>query len=131
MHLFRFHFFYFLLLTAPLLLLTACSSGKETQKSVLEPQALPLLEEGKTWRGGAIGGTLGQAVEGKRTAIAARARKEALRDNVPIVYISLDGLQRVEVYPRGNTKQGKCREVMEQIFKDGKQIQEEIKEECP
>ena len=123
--------FSFLIFAAPLLLLTACGTSKEAMKSAVDPKAVPINEDGKTWRGGVMGGAWGPPLEGKVTGIAVRARKEALRENLPVAYISLDGFQRVEVYPQGNERPGKCREVKEQIFQDGKPIREEIKEECP
>ncbi|MEW6188352.1 MAG: hypothetical protein AB1585_21760 [Thermodesulfobacteriota bacterium] len=127
----RYHRFFFLFFIGPLLLLTACGSGKEAMKSIVGPKAVPVYEDGKTWRGGIMGGAWGPPLEGKITGIATRARKEALRENFPVAYISLDGFQRVEVYPQGKERPGKCREVKEQIFQDVKQIREEIKEECP
>jgi hypothetical protein len=112
-------------------LISSCSTGKTYQKGPLTNFPDSLVEKTNTWRGGAIGASLGSPLEGKKVnEISAQASREAAQEGKPVVYLSLDGFQRVETYPVGKGQSNKCRLVREQIFQEGKLIRDEVKEFC-
>lgn len=115
---------------ASLWFISACSTGKTYQKGPLQTFPDTLIEKTNTWRGGAIGGSLGNPLEGKIKEISAQASQEAAREGKPVAYLSLDGFQRVETFPVGKGGSNKCPLVREKIFQDGKLIRDEIKEVC-
>jgi hypothetical protein len=114
-----------------LLLISACSMGKTYQKGPVRSFPDTLVEKSNAWRGGAIGASLGNPIEGKIKEISAQASREAAREGKPVAYLSLDGFQRVETFPVGKGGSNKCRLVREKIFQEGKIIRDEIKEVCP
>ena len=123
--------FVFLLSTiVSLLLISACSTGKTYQKGPVQSFPDSLVEKANTWRGGAIGASLGSPIEGKIKEISHQASREAAREERPTAYLSLDGFQRVETYPVGKGESKNCRLVREQIFQEGKLIRDEVKEVC-
>jgi hypothetical protein len=89
-----------------------------------------LVEKANTWRGGAIGASLCNPIEGKIKEISHQASREAAQEGSPVAYLSLDGFQRVETYPVGKGESKNCRLVREKIFQEGKLIRDEIKEIC-
>ncbi len=123
-------FFLFLSMMVFLWFISACSSGKTYQKGPVQTFPETLVEKTNTWRGGAIGASLGGPLEGKIKEISAQASQEAAREGKPVAYLSLDGFQRVETFPVGKGKSTPCRLVREKIFQEGKLIQDEIKEVC-
>ena len=114
-----------------LFLISACSTGKTYRKGPVKNFPDSLVEMTNTWRGGAIGASLGNPIEGKKiNEISAQASREAAREGKPVAYLSLDGFQRVETYPVGKGQSTQCRLVREQIFQEGKLIRDEVKEVC-
>ncbi len=113
-----------------LMFISACGNGKNYRKGPVRTFPDSLEEKVNTWRGGAIGAPLGGPMKGKIQEISARASQEAIRENKPVAYLSLDGFQRVETYPVGKGESKKCLLVREQIFQEGKLIRDEIKEFC-
>ena len=113
-----------------LLFISACSTGKTYQKGPVRSFPDALIEKTNTWRGGAIGASLGSPIEGKINEISAQASREAAREGKPVAYLSLDGFQRVETFPVGKGKSTQCRLVREKIFQEAKLIRDEIKEVC-
>ncbi|MBI4765815.1 MAG: hypothetical protein HY787_14660 [Deltaproteobacteria bacterium] len=113
-----------------LLFISACSTGKSTRKGPVRSFPDALIEKTNTWRGGAIGASLGSPMEGKIKEISAHASREAAREGKPVAYISLDGFQRVETFPVGKGGSTHCQLVREQIFQEAKLIRDEIKEVC-
>jgi hypothetical protein len=124
--------FVFLLSTmVALFLISSCGTGKTYQKGPKKNFPDSLVEKTNTWRGGAIGASLGSPIEGKKIdEISDQASWEAAREGKPVAYLSLDGFQRVETYPVGKGQTNKCRLVREQIFQEGKLIRDEVKEFC-
>jgi hypothetical protein len=121
----------FLLITVFLLTFFAsCSSDKAYQVGPIGGTDTPLVEKKNTWRGGVIGAALGSPTEGKVTEISIRASKEAAKEGKPVAYLSLDGFQRLEVYPVGKVTRSNCRLVREQIFQEGRLFRDEVKEVC-
>ncbi len=113
-----------------LMFFSACSTEKAYQVGPVRTFEDSLVEKANTWRGGAIGAGLGSPLEGKVMEISTRAVREAAQEERPVVYLSLDGFQRVEVYPVGKGTKSACRLVREQIIQEGKVIRDEIKEVC-
>jgi hypothetical protein len=113
-----------------LLFISGCSTEKKYQKGPVKTFPDVLVEKVNTWRGGAIGDSLGSPIEAKVNEISVRASREAAREGRPVAYLSLDGFQRVETYPVGKGGSTNCRLVREQIFQEGKLIRDEIKEFC-
>ncbi len=111
-------------------LISACSTGKTFHKGPVQSFPDTLVEKTNSWRGGAIGASLGSPVEGNITQISAQASREAAREGRPTVYLSLDGFQRVETIPVGKSKSAHCLLIREKIFQEGKLIRDEIKEVC-
>jgi hypothetical protein len=110
----------------------SCSTEKTYQKDSEKPFLVFLVEKTNTWRGGVIGASLGQPLEGKKiNEISDQALREAAQEGKPVAYLSLDGFQRVETYPVGKVKSAKCRLVRVEIFQQGKLIRDELKEFCP
>jgi hypothetical protein len=123
--------FRLLLITVFLLtLFTSCSKAKVYKVGPVGINVAPLAEKANTWRGGSIGAALGSPMEGKVLEISIRASKEAAQEGKPVAYLSLDGFQRVEVYPVGKGSGPNCRLVREQIFQEGKLVRDEVKEVC-
>lgn len=110
--------------------ISACGTGKTFQKGPVQSFPDTLVEKTTSWRGGAIGASLGSPIEGNITQISAQASREAAKEGRPTVYLSLDGFQRVETLPVGKSKSAQCRLVREKIFQEGKLIRDEIKEVC-
>ena len=130
---FRWHFLTFLLVGTALAsfwFMNGCSRSKTYQKGPLQTFPDTLIEKTNTWRGGAIGASLGNPIEGNIIQISSRASREAAREGRPTVFLSLDGFQRVETFPVGKGKSAQCRRVRERIFQEGKLIRDEIKEAC-
>ena len=123
-------FVFLLSVMVSLVLISACSTGKTFQKGPVKTFPDSLVEKENTWRGGAIGASLGSPIEGKIKEISTQASREAAREGSPVAYLSLDGFQRVETYPVGKGKSKNCRLIREQIFQEGKLIRDEVKEFC-
>ena len=112
-------------------LFLACSSENAYQKGAAGAALGDLIDKVHTWRGGAIGAGLGNPLEGRIWEIATRASEEASREGRPTVYLSLDGLQRVEAYPLEKGSRPNCRKIRTQIYQEEKLFQDETKEVCP
>ena len=124
--------FKFSLITAFLLtFFLSCSSEKAYQIGPVGGSDAPLVEKISTWKGGVMGAALGNPIEGKVMDVAVRASKEVAKEGKPVAYLSLDGFQRLEVYPVGKISKSNCRLIREQIFQEGKLIRDEVKEVCP
>jgi hypothetical protein len=100
--------------TPGILLETGAFSDRETQ-----------------WRGMVLGGPFQAPVTGKILEISRRAGQETISRQMPIVYLSLDGRQRLEAVWLGKGKDGPCPLVRERLFQDGQMVREEVKKVCP
>ena len=129
----RFPTVFYLLWSAAVLIwgMSGCSTGKTYSIGPVQTFPDPLIEKNNTWRGGAIGASLGNPLEGKVKEISDKASQEAAREGKPVAYLSLDGFQRVEIFSLGKRGSGKCHFVREKIFQEGKLVHHEIKETCP
>jgi hyperosmotically inducible protein len=82
------------------------------------------LDRENQWRAGAA------TLEGTLSDIRRRATREAALQNRTVAYESVDGFQRVEVYPLGILGPSGCQQVQERIFQDGRLAQERPTEVC-
>lgn len=83
------------------------------------------------WRGMALGGPFQSPVSGNILEISRRAGPETIRRQIPVVYLSLDGRQRLEAVWLFKEKEGTCHRVRERLFQDGQLVREEVKKVCP
>ncbi|MFH0788444.1 MAG: hypothetical protein V2B13_12640 [Pseudomonadota bacterium] len=111
-------------------LFLACASETAHQRGPGKASSGELIDKNTTWRGGAIGAGLSKPLEGRLSKIAARASGEAAREGRPTAYLSIDGFQRVEAYPLEKGSKPNCRQIREQIYQNGKLVQDETKEVC-
>ncbi len=123
-------FVFWVSLMGVLFMLAACGSENAYQKGAGGAPIGDLIDKVYTWRGGAIGAGLGKPLEGRIWEIATRASGEAAKAGRPTAYLSLDGFQRVEVYPLGKGSKPNCRQVREQIYQEEKLYLDETKEVC-
>jgi hypothetical protein len=89
-----------------------------------------LLEQEKSWRGMALGGAFGSPIKGKVDEIGRRAAEEAIRNKMPMVYLTTDGFQRLEVQVLEEDQKERCSLIQERIYQDGALVREEIKRFC-
>jgi hypothetical protein len=89
-----------------------------------------LLDQEKRWRGMALGGAFSAPIKGKVGEIGRRAAEEAIRKKMPMVYLTTDGLQRLEVQVLEEDQKERCSLVQERIYQDGTLAREEIKKIC-
>jgi hypothetical protein len=82
------------------------------------------------WRGMVLGGPFQAPVTGKMLEISRRAGQETISRQMPIVYLSLDGRQRLEAVWLGKGKDDPCHLVRERLFQDGQMVREEVKKVC-
>ncbi|MBI5586001.1 MAG: hypothetical protein HY892_19490 [Deltaproteobacteria bacterium] len=83
------------------------------------------------WRGMVLGGPFHPPVSGNVQEISRRAGTESIRKQMPVVYLSLDGRQRLEAVWLEKGKDGPCHLVRERRFQDGQLVREEVKKVCP
>jgi hypothetical protein len=120
-----------LLLFLPVLISFFSCSTETTLKGTPAPvPGMKLEEKERTWRGGAIGAALSNPIEGKITDIVIRAAREGAKDNVPLVYVSLDGVQRVEVHPAKGGSKDNCRLIRVQVYQEGALYRDTLDEVC-
>jgi hypothetical protein len=89
-----------------------------------------LVDEEKSWRGMILGGAFSPAIKGKISEISRRAAGEAIRKKMPIVYLSTDGFQRLEVQVLNGEPQKGCPLIQERTYQDGTLVREEVKAVC-
>jgi hypothetical protein len=89
-----------------------------------------LLDQDKSWRGMALGGAFSAPIKGKVGEIGRRAEEEAIRKKMPMVYLTTDGFQRLEVQVLEEDQKERCSLVQERIYQDGILTREEIKKIC-
>ena len=123
-------FVFWVSLMGVLFMLAACGSEKASQKGAGGAAIGDLIDKVYTWRGGAIGAGLGKPLEGRIWEVATLASGEAVKEGRPTAYLSMDGFQRVEVYPLGKGSKPNCRQVREQIYQEEKLYLDETKEVC-
>jgi MFS family permease len=90
-----------------------------------------LIDKDNRWRGAVLGAALGGLLGGTLTEISSRAAREAAAEGQPVVYQSSDGWQRVVATPQGAPAGAGCRMVKEQVYQDGRLVQERTREVCP
>jgi hypothetical protein len=110
--------------------LFSCGSETALRKKPVPVQGINLEEKDLTWRGGTIGGALGIPVKGKATEIIDRATREGAKEGLPVVYISLDGFQRVEVHPVKEKAEDHCRLLHLEVYQEGTLVRGEEKDVC-
>lgn len=119
---------------ATLTSMTACTTTRTGQGAaagaVLGGLAGALLDNGNSWRGGAIGAVIGAVAVGTAVELSAQAQREAAIQNRPVVYNSQDYDHKVVAEPIGDYGNG-CKEVRTQIFENGRLVREEVKRVCP
>ncbi|HMK65456.1 MAG TPA: hypothetical protein VK564_06650 [Thermodesulfobacteriota bacterium] len=108
----------------------SCSSETTLKGTPVPTPGMKLEEKDRIWRGGAIGAALGNPVEGKITDILIRAAREGAKDNVPLVYVSLDGVQRVEIHPSKGGSKDNCRLIRVQVYQEGTLYRDTLEEVC-
>jgi hypothetical protein len=108
----------------------ACSSETTLKGKPVPTPGVKLEEKDRTWRGGTIGAALGNPIEGKITDILIRASREGAKDGLPLVYISLDGFQRIEIYPSKSGSKGNCRLIRVQAYQEGVLFRDTLEEVC-
>ncbi len=89
-----------------------------------------LLDQEKSWRGMALGGAFGAPIKGNVGDIGRRAAEEAIRNKTPMVYLTTDGFQRLEVQVLKEEEKDRCSLVQERVYQDGTLAREEIKKIC-
>ena len=89
-----------------------------------------LLDQEKSWRGMALGGAFSAPIKGKVGEIGRRASEEAIRKKMPMVYLTTDGFQRLEVQVLEEDPKDRCTLIQERIYQDGTLAREEIKQFC-
>jgi hypothetical protein len=89
-----------------------------------------LLDQEKSWRGMALCGPFGSPIKGKVEEIGRRAAEEAIQKKMPMIYLTTDGFQRLEVQILGEDPKDRCTLVQERIYQDGILARETIKKIC-
>ena len=121
------------LLTIGFLFFIGCA-GMEGDRSSKVPGVTldtgTLLDQEKTWRGMALCGAFGPPIKGKLSEIGRRAAEEAIRKKMPMVYLTTDGFQRLEVQVLEEDQKDRCSLIQERIYQDGTLAREEIKKFC-
>ena len=89
-----------------------------------------LVDQEKSWRGMVLGGAFSPAIKGKISEISRRAAGEAIREKMPVVYLTTDGFQRLEVQVLSGEPQKGCPLIQERVYQDGTLVREEVKAVC-
>jgi hypothetical protein len=108
----------------------SCSGDTALKGKPVPLPGMKLEEKDRTWRGGAIGAALGNPIEGKITDILTRASREGAKDGIPLVYISLDGFQRIEIHPAKAGSKENCRLIRVQVYQEGALYRDTLEEVC-
>jgi hypothetical protein len=95
-----------------------------------EPWPASLIDTPNTWRGGFLGGALGEPFSARISEVAGRAGGEAARSGKPVVYLSVDDFQRIEVFPLEGETKTNCRSLRQKIFQTGTMMRESVVEVC-
>jgi hypothetical protein len=122
------------LLPAGIVLLFMGCAGVEGDHSPKVPGVIvdtgTLVDQEKSWRGMVLGGAFSPAIKGKISEISRRAGEEAIRKKMPIVYLSTDGFQRLEVQSLEGEPKDRCPLIRERTYQDGTLVREEVKPVC-
>jgi hypothetical protein len=122
-----------LFLGAVLVFIGACA-GDLADREGLAPKGdtwpASLIDAPNSWRGGFLGGALSEPFSARIREVAGRAGNEAARSGNPVVYLSVDDLQRVEVFPLEGGARPNCRSLRQKIFQTGTLMQERVVEVC-
>jgi len=125
--------FWLPLLTIGFLFFIGCA-GMEGDRSPKVPGLIvntgTLLDQEKSWRGMALGGAFSAPIKGNVGEIGRRAAEEAVRKKMPMVYLTTDGFQRLEVQVLEQDQKDRCTLIQERIYQDGTLAREEIKQLC-
>jgi hypothetical protein len=89
-----------------------------------------LLDQEKTWRGMVLCGAFGPPITGRISEISQRAAEETMRKKMPVVYLTADGFQRLEVRGLKGDQGDRCHLIQERTYQDGILVREEIKRFC-
>ena len=90
-----------------------------------------LIDSDNPWRGAAIGAAIGALLGGTLTEINTRAAREAAAQNQPVTYRADNGHTVVQAEPMGAPDEHThCRKVRTRTWKDGKLVNDEVKEVC-
>lgn len=88
-----------------------------------------LIDSSNPWRGGLIGGVVGTIAGATISEISKKGAREAAENGHSVEYKSEDGrIYRAD--PMGSSKNGRCRKIRERIWKDGKLVQEQVRQIC-
>ncbi len=118
------------------LLATSCATSQRTYQGAGIGAAGgagvgALIDKSNPWRGAAIGAAIGALLGGTLTEINTRAAREAAAQNQPVTYRADNGHTVVQAEPVGPpNEQTHCRKVRTRTWKDGKLVNDEIKEVC-
>ena len=82
------------------------------------------------WRGMVLGGPFHPPVSGNLQEISRRAGEETIRKQLPVIYLSLDGRQRLEAVWLGKGENDPCHLIRERLYQDGQLVREEFKKVC-
>jgi|GEM_PF-2967580 hypothetical protein len=113
------------------LALASCGGDRLARKGEVTGHPVPLVQKEASWRGGLLGGALGAPFTGTFITAAAKAAEEAARENKPTAYVSTEGYQRVEAYPKTDKSSEGCRGVRVLFYQEGLKVGEETKSVCP
>jgi hypothetical protein len=89
-----------------------------------------LRDQEKSWRGMALGGPFGSPIKGKVGDIGRRAVEEAVRKKATMVYLTTDGILRLEAQVLEEDQKSRCALIQERVYQDGTLEREEIKRFC-
>ena len=78
----------------------------------------------------ALGGPFQPPVSGNVQEISRRAGEETIRKQIPVIYLTLDGRQRLEAVWLEKGKNAPCHLVRERIYQDGQLVREDVKQVC-
>ncbi|NGX31806.1 MAG: hypothetical protein K940chlam8_01188 [Chlamydiae bacterium] len=88
-----------------------------------------LIDSSNPWRGGLIGGVIGSIAGATIAEVSKQGGDEAARSGRPVEYTSEDG-RMYRADPMYKTQGGHCYVVRERVWKDGKLVQEQLREIC-
>jgi hypothetical protein len=125
----------FRVLAGCLLLLGAVGcAALDEERAVPEPGVLlntgTFIDRETQWRGMVLGGPFASPVSGNLQEVSHRAGQETIRNQMPVIYLSLDGRLRLEAVWLEKEKNGLCHLVRERLYQDGQLVREEVKKVC-
>ena len=91
---------------------------------------ISLLDNGRSWKGGVIGGAIGAVARATLADISLRASQEVLKNGKPVRYRTDDGCGAYRADPLSYNERTKCRKIRERVWENGTLIKDETREVC-